>query len=198
MTQNLTSYQDKVFKTVEWILFIGLIIISGLFASEVLEHFFSRKTSFSQHYEKISDYPVVLVSFRRSASEFNLSDVKVKYFATGMADEPYLEMGENYLFNNRYNKNERVIFDNIENKWNSKSFRIIHASPILAKNMAEVEIQVEHNVEHKTSYKFSDLVYFYITSHENSPGGAHNDFKDGKPLQVTLDKNRTKLSLCRV
>ena len=55
--------------------------------------------------------------------------------------------------------------------------------------MAKVEIQIEHNVEHKTSYKFSDLVYFYITSQENSPGGSFYDFKDGKPLQVTMDKN---------
>ena len=32
-------------------------------------------------------------------------------------------------------------------------------------------------------------MYFYITSQENSPGGSFYDFKDGKPLQVTMDKN---------
>ena len=181
--------QDKLFKTLEWILFIGLIIVSGWFASEVLEHFFSNKTSFSQQKEKITDFPVIFVSFRRSASEFNLSDVKIRYYATGIADWPYLEIGKNDLYNDRYDKNESVIFESIENQWNSKSFRIIHASPILEKNMAKVEIQIEHNVEHKTSYKFSDLVYFYITSQENSPGGSFYDFKDGKPLQVTMDKN---------
>ena len=111
--------QDKLFKTLEWILFIGLIIVSGWFASEVLEHFFSNKTSFSQQKEKITDFPVIFVSFRRSASEFNLSDVKIRYYATGIADWPYLEIGENDLYNDRYDKNESIIFESIENQWNS-------------------------------------------------------------------------------
>ena len=114
----------------------------------VAKHFFSNKTSFSEQKEKITDFPVIFVSFRRSASEFNLSDVKIRYYATGIADWPYLEIGKNDLFNDRYDKNESVIFESIENQWNSKSFRIIHASPILEKNMAKVEIQIEHNVEH--------------------------------------------------
>ena len=47
--------QNKVFKILEWILFIGFIITSGCFASGVLQQFFSRKTSFSQHKEKVKD-----------------------------------------------------------------------------------------------------------------------------------------------
>ena len=31
--------QDKAFKILEWILFIGFIIVAGLFASGVLQHY---------------------------------------------------------------------------------------------------------------------------------------------------------------
>ena len=180
---------NNLFKILEWILFIGLIIVSGWFASEVLELFFSHKTSFLQRKEKITDYPVIIVSFRRSELEVNPTDVKIKYYVSGMADWAHLEIGQNYLHNNQYNKNENIILESITNKWRSRCFRIIHATPIIKKNMAKVEIQIEHNMENKTSSIFSDLVYFYITSSENSPGVSVYEFKDGKPLQVTMDKN---------
>ena len=75
-----TIFQDKAFKIMEWILFIGFSIVAGWFASGVLEHFFSRKTSFSQGEEKDTIYPVVVILFlRHNASEVNLTNAAIIY-----------------------------------------------------------------------------------------------------------------------
>ena len=76
-----------------------------------------------------------------------------------MANYQYLEIGENHLHNHKYNKSEMVILD-IENGW-KRGFRIIHATPILQKNLAKVYIQIEYNVKNKTSSTWSDLAFFF-------------------------------------
>ena len=55
--------QDKAFKILEWILFIGFSIVAGWFASGVLQHYFSKKTSFSQNEVEDPVYPVVVIVF---------------------------------------------------------------------------------------------------------------------------------------
>ena len=184
-----TFSQYKVFKILEWILFIGFVIASGWFVSGVLQHFFSGKTSFSQHKEKYTDYPIVNILFYRKASEVNLSDVKFNYGNDMDISYQYLEIGENHLHNHLYNKTEIVILESIENMWKLRGFRIIHATPILEKDMPEVEIYMECNVKNKTSTKDSDLVYFVLTSRKNSPGLPFWKWKDGKPLQISMNKN---------
>ena len=135
-----TISQEKVFKILEWIFFIGLFIASGWSSSGVLQQFFSRKTSFSQHKEKVTDYPVVIIVIHCHASEFNFSDVKIKYYADGMASPQYLKIGENHLHNHdEYNKTENVILESLEDsntKW--RIFRIIHTTPILKMNLATI------------------------------------------------------------
>ena len=41
----------------------------------------------------------------------------------------------------------------------------------------------------KTSHWYSDVVYFYLTSLKNSPGFTYETFKDGKPMEIVLNKN---------
>ena len=183
---------DKVFKTLEWILFIGFVITSGWFASGVLQQFFSRKTSFSQHKEKVTDYPVVNFVLGRPSSEIKPSEVEIRYKASGMAHYQYLEIGRNYLYNHaKYNKTEKVILESLENMWKLRGFRIIHVTPILKKNLARVWFQIEYNVENKTNSSMSDLVYFYITSRENSPGLSFaGKWEDGKQLFLSVFTSR--------
>ena len=185
--------QEKVFKIIQWILFIVLITASGWFASGVLQHFFSRKTSFSKHIEEITDYPVISIILWHS--EINAYDVKIKYEASGMADPQYLEVGENHLHNKKkYNKTEKVLLQSFENgtKWDfvRVAYRIIHLTPILKKNMVTVEIQIEYYIENKTISKWwSNQVSFLITSQKNSPGFSLWKWKDGKQLQIAMNKN---------
>ena len=191
---NVKKMQDKVFKIIEWILFILLITTSGWFASGVLQHFFSRKTSFSQHVEEVSDYPVISIILWHP--KVNPCDVKIKYKASGMADHQYLEVGENQLHNKKkYNKTEKVLLQIFKNgtKYNNSvrvAYRILHLTPILKKNMVKVEIQMEYYIENKTIPKWwYDQVSFLITSQKNSPGSSLWKWKDGKQMQIAMNKN---------
>ena len=144
-----TISQHKAFKILEWILFIGFSIAAGWFASSVLEQFFSLKTSFSQREEEFRNYPVIsLTLFGYKASEVILTNVKVQYFISGMKNShTTLEIGENYFLNDKYNKTEKVILENLE-KFNGKmSFRIIHETPILDKKNPIVVIEITQKIE---------------------------------------------------
>ena len=79
-----TISTHTVFKILEWIMYVGLSIVSGWFASGVLQQFFSQKTSFSQHEEKVTNYPVVTIFFNRKASEVKIEDVVIYYCTRGM------------------------------------------------------------------------------------------------------------------
>ena len=188
-----TISQDKLFKILEWILFIGFVLASVWFASGGLQHYFSRKTSFSQSKEKVTDYPIVNIQFGRPPSEIKISDVIIRYWSSGMAPKTVLKLGENLIHNGDFNKTEKVILESFENKWKNRGFRIIHTTPILEKNLApNIKIQIlVHNVGNQT-YKHtfrSDLVRIYITSLKNSPGSTFYKWKDGKQLEIKLDKN---------
>ena len=111
---HCTISQDRFFKILEWILFIGFIITSGWFTSGVLEQFFSHKTSFSQSKEKVTTYPVVNIDFGHP-----LSEVMLKYSNTYEIESTYLEMGENPLHNSRFNKTEKVVLERHKNTWNN-------------------------------------------------------------------------------
>ena len=118
-----TISQDKVFKIIEWILYIGFSIVAGVFASGVLNHFFSQKTSYSQLEEMFTDYPVV--SIVPSALEANLSNVMIMYWAQGMRWQTSLwklEIGDNYFHNDKYNTTEKVILESVENSNGKRGF----------------------------------------------------------------------------
>ena len=113
-----------------------------------------------------------------------------------MADHQYLEVGENQLHNKKkYNKTEKVLLQIFKNgtKYNNSvrvAYRILHLTPILKKNMVKVEIQMEYYIENKTIPKWwYDQVSFLITSQKNSPGFSLWKWKDGKQMQIAMNKN---------
>ena len=152
--------KDKVFKIIEWIVFIGFSIVAGWFASGVIEQFISQKTSFSQHEEKVTNYPVISI-VRSQMAEVNLTNVKFTYSSKGMKHQHKLEIGENHFPNEKYNKTEKVILESIDlisHAHGSKAFRIIHATPILDKKRSYVKffIYISQSLE-KINNPFSDL-----------------------------------------
>ena len=180
--------QDKLLELLEWILFILFIIIAGWFSSGVIQHFFSKKTSFSQYEVEIKKYPVISIIFvGYKASEVNLTNVKIFYHTKGMKGYHELQTGENHLHNERCNKTEIIIFEIFEDFKGRRVFRIIHTTPILHKT-PEVEIKTYTKLKMKNG-AFSDLVIFYLTSQENSPGIFDLTWKDGKPVRIIMDKN---------
>ena len=186
-----TISKDKGFKILEWVLFICLGIVSGWFASGVLDQFFSQKTSFAQYEEQVTDYPVIIIRYS-FPSEINEEDLKIFYGTKGMLAKTIykpLKIGENQLYNVRYNTTEKVILEIFETFSGKSAFRLIHATPILERNMANVDIILRYNARNKTSSRFSEIVRFYLTSRANSPGFTNGKWKDGKPLTITMNKD---------
>ena len=182
-----TISQHMVFKTVEWILYIGLSIVSGWFASGVLQQFFSQKTNFSLLEGKVTHYPLVVMVLSHKASEVKIEDLEIWYQTCGMTgltdDKGYkLEIGQNELHNDTYNKTEKVLLDSPQRFDGKKVFRIIHSTPILEKTRPYIDITIRQNVKNKTATKHSEVVIFEITSLQNSPGFVYKKWKDGKPL----------------
>ena len=181
--------KEKAFKFMEWIFFIGFSIVAGWFASGVLEQFFSRKTSFSQHEQQVTNYPVISIEFfGYQASEVNQTNVNFSYYTTGMKLYHSLEIGENHFPNDKYKKTEKVILESLEEFDGSKAFRIIHTTPILAKKGSSVDIKIHTKLDKKNE-SLSDVVVFFLTSRENSPGFIDRTWKDGKPLQIAMKKD---------
>ena len=183
-----TISQEKAFKILEWILFIGFGIAAGFFASGVIEQFFSSKTSFTQHEEEVTKYPVISMLFGYQASEINQTDVVIMYRTKGMTYYHKLEIGENNFPNENYNKTEKAILESHEDINGRKTFSIIHKTPILDIKRPYVFMQIHTKLERKND-SFSDLIVFYLTSKENSPGFFDWTWKDGKPLQFLMPKN---------
>ena len=139
-----TISQHRVFKILEWVLYIGLSIASGWFASGVLQQFYSNKTSFTQYEEKVTQYPVVTIELRHQVSELKREDVSIKYKTRGMQYQ-FIEIGENLLHNEKYNKTEKVILDSLQSFDGKRAFRIMQTTPILTKNSPGVGITVSLN-----------------------------------------------------
>ena len=132
-------------KILEWVLFIGLSIVSGWFAKGVLQQFFSRKTSFAQYEDTVTDYPVISLGLFGKASGLDLSNVKIKYgISRIITGNPILQIGVNHLHNEKYNITEKVILQRIEDKYRrigfNLGFRLIHETPRLVKKRARVTI----------------------------------------------------------
>ena len=156
-----TISKDKLFKILERFFFIGFVIASVWFASGVFQHFISRKTSFSQHKEKFYSYPVISIRlFLNEASEIKSSDLKIKYWVSGMRFKQgspcfeHLKIGENQFYNPEYNKTEKVILESLEDFRKLRVFRIIHLTPILKKTATgKIQVEVKKNTTFKSNKK---------------------------------------------
>ena len=180
-------FRDKEFKILEWLLFIGFTIVAGWFSSGVLEQFFSSKTSFSQNEEKYNVYPVVVIVFLgRKASEVNLTNAAILYKAGVIENFQKLKIGENIFHHDVY-QTEKVILESLENMDGNRAFRIIHSTPRIEYGHSP-KIKIYTKLENKNESN-SDLVQFYLTSPDNSPGFYFYYWIDGEQFQIQISKN---------
>ena len=117
------------------------------------------------------------------------------YKATSSGVKTYkkLEFGKNYFHNDRHNKTETVILENLENYDGNRAFRIIHTTllevtPTFSNSLPSVRIKIFTKFEKKNNLN-SDYVNFYLTSLDNSPGFYADLWKDGKQYLNSLRKN---------
>ena len=130
--------KEGLLNFLEWVLFIVLCIASvwSVSQSGVLDNFFSMRTSMSQYEELVYDYPVIGIKFQRKSSEVNLSDVEIQYGSIGMKPQlKKLEIGENHLHNEKYNKTETILLQSFKTyKSDRLAFRIIPFTAVLDEN----------------------------------------------------------------
>ena len=63
-------------------------------------------------------------------------------------------MGKNYLYNNKYNKTEKVILESLEDFRKLRDLRIIHLTPILKKTASgKIQVEVKKNTTFKSNKK---------------------------------------------
>ena len=189
-TMKYTYSRDKAFKDLEWILFIVFTILAGWFASSVLQQFFSSKTNFTQHEEKITKYPVVVIFFNDlKASKVNLNNLEIHYEVKGMQQAGKLEIGKNYFHNDDFNKTEKVILESLESHEGYMVFRIIHSTPIHMNEGFPPEVKIILNTDTNVFENSDSEVAVYLTSPDNSPGFYGDYWTDGKPYQISMIKN---------
>ena len=170
----------KFIKFLEWVLFIGFAILAGLFASGVIHHYFSKRTSFSQYEGEVTKYPVVVMTLKTKDP-----DVEINYRSRGMTLEHKLRIGENNLLNDN-NQTEKVLLDSLEDKRGNRAFRIIHKTPILDKEIVPTGyIKMYVN----GTKKENNVFHFYLTSLEKSPGFIDPKWKDGNALMILIRPN---------
>ena len=94
------------FKIIEWIFFIGLSCLSIILMWNVLDKFSSKKTSFTQYEDKITELPTIVICYldKKDSVRYQLaSDFNIQYVGPGpnILDElfnpTFLKEGKNYL-----------------------------------------------------------------------------------------------------
>ena len=84
--------QDRLFKGVEWILFLCLCFVSVFFMREVFEKYISNKSSFIQYGEPITEHPTITICFD-SSKEFFFYEIGTDFNITIKNND--LNLGEN-------------------------------------------------------------------------------------------------------
>ena len=195
-----TISRDGFITALEWVLLIGLCIVSGFFSSGVVEQYLSGKTSFTQYEEPITNHPAIVIRFSLKPSEVNFSDINISYIASGLGLkrlEKNLSLGKNYFLHPEGVNKTTVVYlesfvtfqpgDTLKTKL--RAFRIINVSPLTYNNkgIGGAKIKVYHHLRKSKSWQ-NDQILFTLTSIKNSPG-VRRIWKDGKPLHFIVSKN---------
>ena len=179
-----------IMKCFYWASYLTLCFTSAWFVSGVVENFLSKKTSFSQSEGYSFERPVITIILTGdNAGSLKLpNDLKIKYCPSyrggkkyGKAECYWLEHGNNNF--SVMNKIEKVYLE-INDYF--AYYRIIPQTPLSEdreRGNAEIKVYLKKKV--KSTY----LVYFYVTSLENSLGHVFYKWNDGEELKYQVNEN---------
>ena len=175
----------KYFKITEWILYLGLCILSAYFMEGVLDKYFSEKTSFTQSEEPIEDAPVITICFTESEYEYG-SDFILEYgFHIGeVFHSIILKAGESLTLLEKDVYLEKLTTLNFGN-----CYKISSKSPPITKIFAQISLHFNEAVM-STDLQFKLKVF--ITSEKNSYGVAANAWLNGRIVKMDIEKEISK------
>ena len=182
--------QTKFYKFVEWVVFICLLGLAAYFMIGVLEHYFSKKSSFTQSENQISELPTITMCFS-SNGEFDGdvelkfgSDFNILYETSKFSDfnfkgySGYLKEGHNL-----FNDSETLILKKLTTRFSGICYKITSISHSSGKGVFRKLIWY-----FKESISHEDLPFLkiYSTSEKNSYGLTQVVWFDGKVKQTLI------------
>ena len=197
-----------LWKILEWILFLGLCIVSYFFMKGVLDKYQSKNSSFHQYEEDINENPTIVMCFSphekesRNTLQHNSALLGTNQFKLGVDfDMYYYSAGYDmdwqliYMGNNSFvtakeseNKNEGVfevthLFSDING--------LCYKARILSED-AKVGFFHQFDIEFNSSIPIENIpkLQVFITSEVNSYGVTYNEWYDGKELIYTMEHKK--------
>ena len=174
----------NIIKIIEWIIFIGLCILSVFLTHEVLVQFLLKRTSFKIYEEKITDHPTITICYSGDQKEYH---PKIEFGSNFDIDitinEAYkhisLEDGENYY----ENLNQTIVLEKLITIYEGICHKINFTS--------DSHI---NGVFRTISVRFENLsvpeqVKFTFSSENNSYGRFWNLFLEGEFFETNIGKN---------
>ena len=179
-----------IMKCFYWGSYLTLFFTSAWFVSGVVENYLSKKTSFSQSEGYSFERPVITVVLtgNNSGSLKLPNDLRIQYCPSykgekkyGKAECYWLKHGNNNF--SVMKKTEKVYLE-INDYF--AYYRIIPQTPLSEdqeRGNAKIMVYLKEKVE--STY----LVYFYVTSLENSLGHVFYKWNDGEELKYQVNDN---------
>ena len=142
------NIQAKIYKIIECIIFFCLIALAAFFMFGVLEHYFSRKSNFTQSEEKIIEHPTITICFSSNGDfvgdvEYQYgSDFRILlyYYNSFTYDwfEQYLKEG-----NNLFDMNETLKLEMVLTKFAGICYKIRNIQHTNLSNIFYAQSQIE-------------------------------------------------------
>ena len=184
--------QVKIYKFVELIVFFCLLGLAAYFMIGVLEHYFSRKSSFTQSEEKITELPTITMCFSSNGAfdgdvEYLYgSDFKIlyKYYDiynnSYTSHEVYLKEGSNI-----FDKQEMLRLEKLSTRYSGICYKISSTKQSMYKP-AVMRVFIWY---FKETIPLGGLPYLklYLTSEKNSYGLTQVIWFDGKVKQAQIE-----------
>ena len=187
---------QKIFlKFLEWIIFLGLWIISFLFMWEVLQKFNTKDTSFKQYEKPITEFPTITLCTPKESDYDYYSDYNYDY-ENGEETKINIKISSNLFTinftdlnegeNTKEDTNTTIILHKMETFFSGTCYKITIFTP--NKILEDEILEMEYNFNSSSTIDDLSFIDLYITSKQNSDGIMYNEWKDGNELSFKIDK----------
>ena len=202
-----TISYSRLFKILEWVLVIFLILFSGFFMTDVWEKYTSKDSSFKPYSEPRSMLPTIVVCFKpyakqSSLNEYNITQQQLFYseFPEEIENiwdqfyqEAYYQLGKDYRL--KYDWGEYELFEGLNEIKEGKNIQVevLHTiwtgicSKIQFKYFEKENFMTFH-LSFNETLEVEDLpqVDIYLTSEVNANGIKGYGWNFGDELKFTL------------
>ena len=182
--------KENSFKVLEWIIFLGLCILSTYFMKGVLMQYYSHDTSFKHSETKLEERPAIVICFtviiENGETDYFTSRYSFgKHFNISYQNE-ILNIDQEQVPRNNVKEIESVVLREMSNTGSYGTCYLI-VSKVQVMDPAEWKT-VEVNFDHSIPEKFLPKIKFFISSLDNYYGVYQNQWWDGSVYVIDIGK----------